>query len=141
MLTKPTTSKAEAVTMEWHERDKEGVSPITQSFLEGLFTSLNEDLQEVKRDLLRDLKAVRHDLEEVGERVATLEEHENSQDEEIVHLQQEVIRLKEKQIELQAHTKYLENRLWRNNIRTHRAPTLTRRATLLTMSDPFCIRY
>ncbi|KAJ1082151.1 hypothetical protein NDU88_002321 [Pleurodeles waltl] len=97
MLIKPTTGKTVTVTpaMEWHKRDEEGESLITQSFLKGLFTSLREDLLAVKRDLSLDLKEVSHELEEVGERVATQEEHENSQDEEIVRIQQEVIRLQE----------------------------------------------
>ncbi|KAJ1210176.1 hypothetical protein NDU88_005544 [Pleurodeles waltl] len=68
MLIKPTTCKAEAVTpaMERHECDEEGGSPIMRSFLEGLFTSLREDLQAVKRDLSQDSKGVRHELEDVG---------------------------------------------------------------------------
>ncbi|KAJ1172159.1 hypothetical protein NDU88_004009 [Pleurodeles waltl] len=50
-----------------------------------------------------DLKELRPKPEEVSETVATLEEHENSRDEEIVQLQQEVIPLQGQQIVLQAH--------------------------------------
>ncbi|KAJ1207187.1 hypothetical protein NDU88_002579 [Pleurodeles waltl] len=45
--------------MERHERKEDGEGPITQAFLEGLFTSLREDLQALKRDLSQDLKVVR----------------------------------------------------------------------------------
>ncbi|KAJ1201669.1 hypothetical protein NDU88_005475 [Pleurodeles waltl] len=83
MLTRPSTGKAEAnlSTPEKPRRavmDEYGEGPFTRAFLEGLFTSLREDLQALKRDLLQDLKEVRRELEEVGERVATLEEHESS---------------------------------------------------------------
>ncbi|KAJ1209899.1 hypothetical protein NDU88_005270 [Pleurodeles waltl] len=85
-----------------------------QSFLKGLFLSLKEELQVLKCDLSRDLKEVRHKLEAVEKRVATLEEHEHNRDKEIK--QEEVICLQEQQIMLQAHTADLEN-CWRlNNI-------------------------
>ncbi|KAJ1097478.1 hypothetical protein NDU88_002596 [Pleurodeles waltl] len=95
LLPKPTTGKAKTVApaMERHERNKEGEDPIMQAFLERLFTLLREDLKAVKGALSQDLKEVQHKLEKVSERVAILEEHENSQVEEIVQLQ-----LREKQI-------------------------------------------
>ncbi|KAJ1101417.1 hypothetical protein NDU88_006485 [Pleurodeles waltl] len=99
------------------------MSSITQTILEGLFTSMREDLKAVKRNLLHDLEEVHLELEEVGERVAILEEHETSRDGEIVLLQQEIIWLQEQQIELQAHTEDLEDHSRQNNIHIRGAPT------------------
>ncbi|KAJ1192468.1 hypothetical protein NDU88_001775 [Pleurodeles waltl] len=83
MLTRPAAGKVEAdasVTGKHRgeESEENGEAPVTRAFLEGLFTSLRDDTQAVKRDLLQVLKVVRQELEEVGERVATLEEHENT---------------------------------------------------------------
>ncbi|KAJ1128761.1 hypothetical protein NDU88_007136 [Pleurodeles waltl] len=108
MLTKPMVGRAEAGLprsgMPSRQAAKEeGEGPVIPAFFEGLFTSLRDDLQSVKTDLSQDLKEVCQELMEVGERVATLEKHKTSWDEVIVQLQQELIRLKDQQIELQAH--------------------------------------
>ncbi|KAJ1146299.1 hypothetical protein NDU88_012577 [Pleurodeles waltl] len=106
MLTKPAAGKVKAdnpVTgkLREEETEEDNGAPVTRSFLEGLFTSLRDDIQRVKRDLSPDLKVVRRELEEVSKRMATLEEHENARGEEIEQLQQEIIRLQDQQIELQ----------------------------------------
>ncbi|KAJ1215610.1 hypothetical protein NDU88_003218 [Pleurodeles waltl] len=46
---------------------------VVRTFLEALFSSLQEDLQAVKRYLSPDLREVQKDLDEVGERVASLQ--------------------------------------------------------------------
>ncbi|KAJ1126507.1 hypothetical protein NDU88_004914 [Pleurodeles waltl] len=71
----------------------------------------------------QDLKVVRRELEEVGERVTPLEEHENTRGEEVKQLHQEILWLQDQQIELQAHAEDLENWLRKNNIRIRGAPT------------------
>ncbi|KAJ1131761.1 hypothetical protein NDU88_010094 [Pleurodeles waltl] len=58
------------------------------------------------------------DLDEVGERVATLERKDDGHSEENEWLQIEILRLQEQQIDLQSHTEDLENRSWRNNVPT-----------------------
>ncbi|KAJ1157826.1 hypothetical protein NDU88_010523 [Pleurodeles waltl] len=74
-----------------------------RSFMEVLFNSLQEGLQTVRKELFQDLKVVRRDLTEVGNKVSALEDHESSGDEELERLQQEVLRLYQ-QIDLQALT-------------------------------------
>ncbi|KAJ1169313.1 hypothetical protein NDU88_001206 [Pleurodeles waltl] len=69
---------------------------------------------------------------EVGKRVASLEEHENTRSEEIEQLQQEILRLQDQQIELQAHAEDLENQSRRNNIRIRGAPTGAQEEDLLS---------
>ncbi|KAJ1104582.1 hypothetical protein NDU88_001992 [Pleurodeles waltl] len=59
----------------------------------------------------------------IGERVAHLEDQGMSRDEEIKQLQQEVLRLPDQQIDLQALAEDLENREWRNNIHITGIPT------------------
>ncbi|KAJ1099966.1 hypothetical protein NDU88_005057 [Pleurodeles waltl] len=71
MLSKPTVGKTEADnpgTGEHREEemDEDTGAPSTRSFLEGLFASLWDEIQAVKRDLSQDLKVVRRELEEVG---------------------------------------------------------------------------
>ncbi|KAJ1130062.1 hypothetical protein NDU88_008418 [Pleurodeles waltl] len=88
-------------------------------------------MQAVKRDLSQDMTVVHRELEEVGERVATLEEHENARDEEIEQLQQEIICLKDKQIKIQVHTEDRENRSRQNNIPIWGAPTVTEEEDIL----------
>ncbi|KAJ1185124.1 hypothetical protein NDU88_001919 [Pleurodeles waltl] len=92
-------------------------APVTRGFLEGIFASLRDNIQAVKRNLSQDLKVMGRELEEVGKRVASLEEHENAKGEEVQQLQQEILQLQDQQIELQAHAEELENRSRRNNIR------------------------
>ncbi|KAJ1148268.1 hypothetical protein NDU88_001105 [Pleurodeles waltl] len=130
MLTKPPGGRAEGETPgPGQHLDKEAGederTPVTRGFLEGLLASLRDDIQTVKKDLLQDLKVMRWELEEVGERVASLEEHENTRGEEVEQLHQEILRLQAPQIELQAHAEDFENRSRRNNIRIWGAPTGT----------------
>ncbi|KAJ1178986.1 hypothetical protein NDU88_004225 [Pleurodeles waltl] len=105
------------------EMDEDTGASVTRSFLAGLFTSLWGDIQEMKRDLSQDLKVVCRELEGVGERVVTLEEHENTRGEEIEQLQQEILQLQDQQSKLQVHTGALMHRSRRNNICIRGAPT------------------
>ncbi|KAJ1170867.1 hypothetical protein NDU88_002738 [Pleurodeles waltl] len=90
--------------------------PVTGSFMETLFSSPREDIQALKRDLSVDLKDVRLNLMEIGIRVSAMENSESGHEEEVEQLHQEVLRLKEQHVELQAHTEDLENRSHRNNV-------------------------
>ncbi|KAJ1096027.1 hypothetical protein NDU88_001176 [Pleurodeles waltl] len=83
------------------EEDPEG--PLTKSFIETLFSSLPSDSQVVKKDLSADLKAVRSNLEQLGALVSAMEDHEARHEQEVDWLHQEVLRLKEQHVELQAH--------------------------------------
>ncbi|KAJ1197905.1 hypothetical protein NDU88_001749 [Pleurodeles waltl] len=89
---------------------------ITCSFMESLFMSLKEELHSVKNELSQDLKTIRSDVMELGDRVAAWEDRETPRDEEIEQLQ-EVLCLKEQHIDLQGHTDDLENKSRHKNIR------------------------
>ncbi|KAJ1153005.1 hypothetical protein NDU88_005777 [Pleurodeles waltl] len=142
MLTKPAAGNTETDNpgtgkRSEEETDEDTRAPVTRSFLEGLFASLRDDIQGVKRDLSQDLKVVRRELEEVGERVAAQEEHENARGEEIAQLQQDIIWLKDQQIELQAHAEDLENWSKWNNIRIQGASTVAEEEDLLAYVPAF----
>ncbi|KAJ1129365.1 hypothetical protein NDU88_007736 [Pleurodeles waltl] len=83
--------------------------PVTQFFLEALFAALRDDLHTVKGELSQDLKDVQKEVEEMGDHVSMLEDNATGRYEELKHLQQEVIHLKEQQIEIQALAGDLEN--------------------------------
>ncbi|KAJ1162371.1 hypothetical protein NDU88_002839 [Pleurodeles waltl] len=85
--------------------------------METLFSSLRDDIQVVKRDLSADLKEVRRNLEEIGNRISAMEDREAGC--------QEVLHLKEQQIELQAHSEDLENCSSRKNKRIRGVPSCT----------------
>ncbi|KAJ1199584.1 hypothetical protein NDU88_003418 [Pleurodeles waltl] len=72
MLTKSTMGKAETDLPTPGKpsrmvREEKGEDPVTRVYLEVLFTSMREDLQALKRDLLLDLKEVRRKLGEERE--------------------------------------------------------------------------
>ncbi|KAJ1113805.1 hypothetical protein NDU88_002046 [Pleurodeles waltl] len=94
--------KAEKKRMTALTEEPEG--PVARSFLEALFTSLQEDLQAIKKDLSSDLQEVCRDLDAVGERDAKLERKEDDRNEEIEWVKQEILHLQALQIELQYHT-------------------------------------
>ncbi|KAJ1105366.1 hypothetical protein NDU88_002773 [Pleurodeles waltl] len=81
-----------------------------------------------------DLKVVRKDLAEIGDRVSTLEENASSRDEELEILQQEVIHLKGHHVDLQAHAEDHENSSRRNDVTYDAHPRLQRETTLAPMS-------
>ncbi|KAJ1161516.1 hypothetical protein NDU88_002001 [Pleurodeles waltl] len=95
---------------------EDSVVPFNHSFQEALFAALRDDFQTVKRDLSQDLKAIHKDTAEPGDRVLALDDQETTQDEESEQLQQEVICLKDQQIDLQAHAEDLESRYRLNKI-------------------------
>ncbi|KAJ1084261.1 hypothetical protein NDU88_004413 [Pleurodeles waltl] len=99
-----------------------------------------EGVHAVKRDLSQDLKVMHRDLEEVGERVASLEEHEKDRGKEVEQLQQGILRLQDQQIELQAHAEDLENWSQRNNIHIRGAPTGAVEGDILLYAEPNSIR-
>lgn len=66
--------------------------PITKAFLESLFLTLREDLQSVRNYLTAEIKEIRRDVDDVGDRVAALEEKSDTAVTESNMLQQEVIR-------------------------------------------------
>lgn len=95
---------------------------VTKSFMVELFTAIKEDIQELRSQLASDLKEVRRDVDGLGERVATLEEHDVHRDDDKHQLQQELLHLRDQNLDLQAHAEDLENRSRRNNIRIRNVP-------------------
>ncbi|KAJ1189300.1 hypothetical protein NDU88_006048 [Pleurodeles waltl] len=69
--------------------------PVTGSFLEVLFTFLQEDLQTVKKDLSTELWEMRKELNEVGERAAKLERKDDERSNKIESMQQEILHLQD----------------------------------------------
>ncbi|KAJ1170002.1 hypothetical protein NDU88_001883 [Pleurodeles waltl] len=110
MLSKPTDIKmggeSSPPEQEWPPDGNRREDQVIHPFLEALFTSLREDLQVV---LSQDLKEVLHEVTELGDRVSSIEDRETACDEDIELLQQEDLRLRKQQIDLQAHAKELEN--------------------------------
>lgn len=97
-------------------RDDNLETAVTKAFMVELFGAIKEDIQELRTQLASDLREVRRDVEDIGDRVATLEEHDLHRDKDIHQLQQEIIRLREQNLNPQAHTEDLENRSRQNNI-------------------------
>lgn len=81
-------------------REAPSEEPVTRAFLETLFASLREDLQEVKRDLTAEIKDIRKDVDDIGGRVATLEDRQDSTVSDLHTVHQEVIRLHDQQVDL-----------------------------------------
>ncbi|KAJ1100734.1 hypothetical protein NDU88_005815 [Pleurodeles waltl] len=93
MLTKTTGGpKGKKMEDECSLGAEELESPVTHSCMEALFASLRDNLQAAKRGLSSDLKELWRDLDEVGERVATVERKDVGCSKEIEH------------IDLQSHT-------------------------------------
>lgn len=67
-------------------------APVTRALMESMFAALRDDLQTVKHELTTEIKDIRKDVDEVGERVATLENKEVARDTELEALQQETNR-------------------------------------------------
>ncbi|KAJ1176552.1 hypothetical protein NDU88_001826 [Pleurodeles waltl] len=99
---------------------------MTRAFLESLFFSLRDHLQGVKIDLLADMRDKRHDLDDVGEWITSLEDRDDASSEELERLQQEILQLQDQQLDLQAHMEDLENRSRQNNICIRSIPTETK---------------
>ncbi|KAJ1178402.1 hypothetical protein NDU88_003648 [Pleurodeles waltl] len=136
MLSKPTGGKAgdgsTLIKQEQQANRDDSESPVTCTFLEALFTLLREDLQMVSKYLFKDLKEVHCELVELGVRVSTPEDHETGCDKKIEQIQQEVIRLREQQFNLQAHAEDLKERSQRNNMRIRWDQTNTEGVDIVT---------
>lgn len=89
---------------------------VTKTFMIELFSAIKEDIQELRSQLASDLKEVRRDVDNLGDRVATLEEHDIHREEDLHQLQQELLRLRDQNLNLQAQSEDFENRSRRNNI-------------------------
>ncbi|KAJ1208549.1 hypothetical protein NDU88_003933 [Pleurodeles waltl] len=87
--------------------------------MEALFTSLINDLQVVKKDLSADLREVRRNMEELGDRVSVVKDRESRPDKKVERQHQEVLHLQKQHIKLQTHAEDLEDCSQRNNIRIH----------------------
>ncbi|KAJ1125445.1 hypothetical protein NDU88_003877 [Pleurodeles waltl] len=86
------------------DRVPEMNSQSMQAFLESLPSSICDDLQAVKKDLSADLRDIRRKLDNVGQRVSALEDKDDSRSDETERLQQEILRIKDQQLDLQMHT-------------------------------------
>ncbi|KAJ1217401.1 hypothetical protein NDU88_004995 [Pleurodeles waltl] len=80
MLTRPAEGKVEedaSITGKHRgeEMEEDNEAPVTRAFLEGLFTSLRDDLQVVKRDLSQDPKVRVRDSPEITGAICGREEY------------------------------------------------------------------
>lgn len=115
---KPGSSDSQTPSLHSGTAETEGAeTPITRAFMESLFSSLRNDFLSLKEEVAGEVREIRRDVEDLGERVEAIESQDQARGEEIHQLQQEIIILHEQQVDLQTHTEVLENRSRRNNIR------------------------
>ncbi|KAJ1097437.1 hypothetical protein NDU88_002556 [Pleurodeles waltl] len=76
-------------------------------------------------------------MEEIGNRVAAMDDHETGCEEEVEWFHQEVLHLKEQHVKLHAHVEDLENRSRQNNVRIRVIPTHAQEWTLENMLELF----
>lgn len=110
--TRPTQPR----TMAAAQKPEDADSPVTRGLLESLFATLTQEFHTMENDIKAELRELRRDIYSVGERVDDLENQTTARDEEVSQLQQKVLRLRDQQLDLQAHAEDLENRSRRNNI-------------------------
>ena len=96
--------------------------PVTRAFMEELFTSLREDILVFKGEMIKDLKNMQSDVTDIGNRVSTLETLSDAKEEELEFYRQDLMTLKEQNMDLQLHLEDLENRSRRSNVRIRGAP-------------------
>ncbi|KAJ1129700.1 hypothetical protein NDU88_008066 [Pleurodeles waltl] len=59
------------------------VAPFIRTFLETLFGTLREDIAALKQDMATEIKDIKRELEDLGQRVVTLEQTNDSKNEEL----------------------------------------------------------
>ncbi|KAJ1129299.1 hypothetical protein NDU88_007670 [Pleurodeles waltl] len=89
---------------------------LTRAFMEQLFESLREDLATLKREIAADIKDLKREVIDLGKRVDTVEQAQDTRDEELDCPRRELLTLQDKNQELQYQIEDLENRSRHSNI-------------------------
>ncbi|KAJ1166049.1 hypothetical protein NDU88_006459 [Pleurodeles waltl] len=91
--------------------------PVTLTFQESLFGALCTDIATLKQDLTKDIKGLTKDMNELGDRVDTLERAGETQGEPLDAYRCETLELQDRNVELRYQVEDLEKRSRRANIR------------------------
>ncbi|KAJ1208797.1 hypothetical protein NDU88_004180 [Pleurodeles waltl] len=108
LATRPTSP----TTAETQEDD----ALVTQSLLENLFGILTQDLAALKHDIPMEMKNMRQETGELGQRVGTLKHVSDTQEDELEEHRRKLLELKAKNADLLYRLEELENRSWCFNI-------------------------
>ncbi|KAJ1144971.1 hypothetical protein NDU88_011263 [Pleurodeles waltl] len=87
-----------------------------------LFRSLRDDFTTLKRELAADIKDLKKEVIDLGERVDTIEKTHDEREEGLNYHRRELLTLQDKNQDLQYQLKDLENRSRRSNIRIKGVP-------------------
>ncbi|KAJ1177477.1 hypothetical protein NDU88_002732 [Pleurodeles waltl] len=82
-----------------------------------------DELGEAWGEIATEIKELKSDVAEMGQRVDRMQNTHDAQEEELDHYMQEILTLQESNHELQYRLEGLENRSWRSTIRIRRVPT------------------
>ncbi|KAJ1171805.1 hypothetical protein NDU88_003663 [Pleurodeles waltl] len=96
--------------------------PVTRTFLEALFRELREDFAALRRDVASDVKAIKKDLGELGQRVDSLERAGEWREEELSAHSKELLEFRDKNEGLLLRLEEHENHSRHSNIRIRGAP-------------------
>ncbi|KAJ1097192.1 hypothetical protein NDU88_002318 [Pleurodeles waltl] len=89
---------------------------VTQDFLEQLFTVIREDLATLKQEIAFEVKELKRDIGELGQRVDSIEQTHNTHEKELDNHGCKLLLLQHKNLELQYHMEDLDTRSRRSNI-------------------------
>ncbi|KAJ1198224.1 hypothetical protein NDU88_002067 [Pleurodeles waltl] len=92
-------------------------APLTRAFMEQLFESLHDDLATLKQEITANIKDLKREVIDLGQRVDTVEQAQDAREEELDCHRREILTLQDKNQELQYQIEDLENRSHRSNIR------------------------
>ncbi|KAJ1217494.1 hypothetical protein NDU88_005088 [Pleurodeles waltl] len=98
-------------------------APLMRAFMEQLFESLLNDLATLKREIAADIKDLKREGIDLGQRVDTVEQAQDARKDELDCHRRELLTLQDKNQELQYQIEDLENRSRRSNIRIKGVPT------------------
>ncbi|KAJ1150799.1 hypothetical protein NDU88_003588 [Pleurodeles waltl] len=96
--------------------------PVTQLFMEALFTKFHEDIAVLWDDMVVGIKEDKKDVTDLGNRVAMMETGGYALEEELESRRWELLELREHNLDLQLHMEDLENRLRQSNIHINGVP-------------------
>ncbi|KAJ1096594.1 hypothetical protein NDU88_001729 [Pleurodeles waltl] len=125
----PAKKAAQSQTPEVEGRETAGLGssegvgePLTRTFMEQLFKPLCEDFATVKQEIAADIKDLKREVVDLGQRVDTIEQTHDTQVEELDCHRKELLTLQDKNQELQYQIEDLENRSCCSNIQIKGVP-------------------
>ncbi|KAJ1135996.1 hypothetical protein NDU88_002423 [Pleurodeles waltl] len=76
-------------------------APLMRAFMEQLFESLHDDLSTLKREIAADIKDLKREMIDLGQRVDTVEQAHDAREDELDCHRRELLTLQDKNQELQ----------------------------------------